>query len=674
MARARPALVRWFCGFLLLLVAASGVPAGAADAPPAPAVIVFDSSGSMAAHLPDGRSKLDAARAIVADTVASWPTGGELGVIAYGHRRKNDCTDIETVLPLGPLSAGAVAHALQPLKARGMTPLSRALEEAAKLLPDGGGTIVLVSDGIETCNADPCAVAAALRAANPALVIDVVGFGVKKEEVSQLSCIAERAGGKFFDAKDADGLTKALATVRVAAVAPPPPPLPPPSSQPPPAPAPPPQPVAPLPPAPVPQPPKVVRTHFSAIAGALGAIVDAPVHWTVRGAGDADVYEGDSRALALDLLPGRYDATAAAANAKGVRTIEVGPGQEQSFDVPVEAGRLDLSLAADSQSPPYSDAEAQGVAWVLEPLASQGAASIPPIAAPSLLLAPGRYRVQADLKGLKADAEIDMKSGEATRAVLNFRLGTIDLEAVLDGAAEPLGNAALLSWRIGDGANSQTIEGQAQPKVTLPEGTYPVVLTVSGSDVPASAEVKAGEDNVVRVVVPGGTLALSARLSPQAPALDNWHDTFWTITPIETLGGATTPVEVQEPTPNLPLSAGRWHVTLKSGAATIEQDVTVAVGTPTALSLDVEGSRLTMNAVPASGSAASNVVYDAIAVDSSGAASPTPAFETGSSDGASSILPAGHWRITASDSNGRHAEAEIDLQAGEEKTLSLTLN
>ena len=159
MARARPALVRWFCGFLLLLVAASGVPAGAADAPPAPAVIVFDSSGSMAAHLPDGRSKLDAARAIVADTVASWPTGGELGVIAYGHRRKNDCTDIETVLPLGPLSAGAVAHALQPLKARGMTPLSRALEEAAKLLPDGGGTIVLVSDGIETCNADPCAVA-----------------------------------------------------------------------------------------------------------------------------------------------------------------------------------------------------------------------------------------------------------------------------------------------------------------------------------------------------------------------------------------------------------------------------------------------------------------------------------------------------------------------------------
>ena len=90
-------------------------------------------------------------------------------------------------------------------------------------------------------------------------------------------------------------------------------------------------------------------------------------------------------------------------------------------------------------------------------------------------------------------------------------------------------------------------------------------------------------------------------------------------------------------------------------------------------SIDVEAGRVTMNAVPADGATETNVVYDATALDASGAASAQPAFETGSSNGTSTVLPAGHWRITASDANGLHAEADIDLAAGEEKTLSLTL-
>lgn len=416
-----------------------------------------------------------------------------------------------------------------------------------------------------------------------------------------------------------------------------------------------------------------MRTHLSAVAGALGEIVDAPVGWTVTDATGASVYAGESRALVLDLLPGSYDVTAAAANAKGTRKIEVAPGQDQSFDVTVDAGRLDLSLAASPKAPPYTDAEVQGVAWTLVPLAGQAPVAIPATAGSSLLLAPGRYQVAAELKGLKAEGEVTIVAGQRTQLALTFRLGTIDLEAVLDGATEPLDNAALLRWQVGTGAEAQVIEGQAQPKVTLPEGTYPIVLTIAGADVPATADVKAGEEGAVRVVVPGGKLILSARLSPQSPPLDNWHDTFWTITPVETLGGATAPVEMQEPTPAVPLAAGRWHVGLKSGSATVEQDVSIAPGTPTTVSIDVEGGRVTMNAAPADGAAETNVVYDAAMLDASGAASGQPAFETGSSDGASTILPAGHWRITASDANGLHAAADIDLAAGEEKTVPLTL-
>jgi Ca-activated chloride channel family protein len=656
-------ILRWACGLLLLfLAAAPAAPAGAADAP-RPAILVFDSSGSMAAVMPDGRVKLDAARQIVAQALASWPAGGELGVIAYGHRRAGDCSDIETILPLGPLSADAVTRALRPLMARGKTPLSRSLEAAAKLLPEGGGTIVLVSDGIETCDADPCAVAAALAAAHAELVIHVVGFGVKKDEVGQLACIAEKGNGKFFDAKDADGLTQALETVKVDAVVPPPP-----------------EPSAPAvetstpPPVAVVEPPKVVRTHLSAVAGKLGAIVDAPVSWSVHDASGTSVYEGESRALVLDLLPGRYDVLASAANARGTRQIEVAPGQEQTFEVTVEAGRLDLSLAANADAPAYTDAEAQGVAWTLEPLDGQAPAAIASIARPSLLLAPGHYRVRAALQGLDAEDEVAVAAGEPVQLALTFRLGELVLEAALDEQAQPLDNAGLLGWRIGDGAAARTIEGQARPKVTLPEGKYPVALVVSGTTVTASAEVKAGEEKVVRVIVPGGMLTLSARLGPQSPPLEDWRDTFWTIAPIEA-PGAAAPIEAQEPNPSIPLGAGRWHVTLKSGAALVEHDVSVAPGEPTALTLDVGGGRLTMNATPADDEAPdTNVVYAATAVDASGTPAPQPAFDAGSSEGASTILPAGRWLVTADDTDGHHAETRIELNAGEEKTLTLALN
>lgn len=671
MGRRRPSLVQLTCMLLVLLLAAAGGRAVRAEeaAAPAPAVLVFDSSGSMAARLPDGRTKLDAARAIVVETLASWPTGGELGVIAYGHRRQADCDDIETILPLGPLSREAVTRALRPLMARGKTPLSRSLEAAARLLPQGGGTIVLVSDGIETCDADPCAVAAALRAANATLVVHVVGFGVKTDEIDQLACIAEKGGGKFFDAKDAAGLTKALETVKVEAVAPPPEP----SSSAPPEPSPP--AVESPTPEPMPaEPPKVVRTQLAAVAGGLGAIVDAPVRWNVHDASGTSVYAGESRALVLDLLPGRYEVTAAAANASGRRQIEVAPGQGQSFDVSVDAGRLELSLAASADAPAYTDAEAQGVAWSLEPLAAQGPASIAALARPSLLLAPGPYRIRAELKGLEAESEVTIKAGKATPLALTFRLGTLVLEAALDGASEPLDEAGLLSWRIGEGERAQTVQGQARPRLTLPEGSYPVTLTVSGADVTAQADVKAGKEDVVRVVVPGGMLTLAARLGPQSPPLEDWRDTFWTIAPIAALGSATA-IDAQEPNPSIPLAAGRWHITLKSGAATVEQDVSVTPGAPTTLTVDIGGGRLTMNATPPDGAAAdTNVVYAATAVDASGAPASEPAFEVGSGEGASTILPAGRWRVTADDSAGHHAEADIELKAGEERAVALALN
>ncbi|WP_181257278.1 VWA domain-containing protein [Pseudaminobacter soli (ex Li et al. 2025)] len=627
---------------------------------PAPSVIILDASGSMAAREPDGDTKLDAARRVVTETLAKWPAGGELALIAYGHRRKSDCADIETLVEMGPVSASEVQQKLKPLRARGKTPLSQSLSQAAKLLPANGGSIILVSDGIETCNADPCAVASELRKTNPSLIIHVVGFGLAKGEATQLSCIAENGGGKFFDVGSASQLTQSLDTIKEEIAAAPV------VSEPAPQPAP------PTEPAPVPEPPHIVRVGLAAVAQGLGPIVDAPVRWEVKDDKHETVFAGESRALSLDLAAGTYEVVASAANAQGKASVIVTGEEGKTYEVEVPAGRLDLALAANKSAAPFGDLEAAGVQWTLEPDEGQGKVEIPSLARPSLLLAPGRYKIGAKLKGLEATALATVVPGAPAAVTLDFRLGTVVLEAAFDGEAETLDDAAMLSWRIGEGDRAQTISGQARPRLVLPEGRYPVTLSIAGADVPASAEVSAAEERVARVVVGGGELALSARLGPQAPPIDDWRDAFWTLEPAQALSPAKT-IEIQQAAPNAPLPPGRWHIGLKSGTVTVEKEVMVAPGSKTALDFDLGGSRLTASATPAAGERAANTVYSVFALDATDTPATDAIYEVGSSEDMSTILPAGKWRVVASDSDGRAGQADIELGIGEERSLDLKL-
>ncbi len=104
---------------------------------------------------------------------------------------------------------------MKPLKAQGYTPISYVLELAAKDVAREGAlnrSVVLVSDGKETCDGDPCAVAKALAAADAKLVVHTIGFGVDAATKYQLQCIAKNARGKYFSASSTDELAGALNT------------------------------------------------------------------------------------------------------------------------------------------------------------------------------------------------------------------------------------------------------------------------------------------------------------------------------------------------------------------------------------------------------------------------------------------------------------------------------
>jgi Ca-activated chloride channel family protein len=195
----------------------AATPARSADK----AIIVMDASGSMWGQI-DGKTKIEIARETLAGVLPSIPDDMELGLIAYGHREKGVCTDIEQIVAPATGTRGAIAEAVNGLNPKGKTPLTAAVRQAAEALKftEEKATVILVTDGIETCEADPCAVASELEKLGVDFTAHVVGFGLSEEEGRQVSCLAENTGGLYLQAEDAAELTEAL--TKTVAAAPPP--------------------------------------------------------------------------------------------------------------------------------------------------------------------------------------------------------------------------------------------------------------------------------------------------------------------------------------------------------------------------------------------------------------------------------------------------------------------
>ena len=202
-------------------------------------MVVFDGSNSMWGQI-DGRSKVEIARGVMENLLGEWVDGRNVGLMAYGHRRRGDCGDIEVLVDPALGARQSILDRVNEITPTGKTPLTDSVVQAARALSytDTPATVVLISDGLESCERDPCAVAAELEAAGVGFTAHVVGFGLgADEDASSLACIAETTGGQFISASSADELGAALATVgtAVAQVAPPPAPEPEPEPEPEPA-------------------------------------------------------------------------------------------------------------------------------------------------------------------------------------------------------------------------------------------------------------------------------------------------------------------------------------------------------------------------------------------------------------------------------------------------------
>jgi len=203
---------------IISIVFAAFLCAPNAYAEPGKTVLVMDGSGSMWGKLSDGY-KIHIARNVVNGLLESLPAEQEIGLVSYGHRAESDCGDIELMVPPAAGTRDAISAAIESLNPTGRTPLSAAVIEAADALGANANdaTVILISDGEETCSMDPCAVTFELEKRGIDFIAHVVGFDVQEPaDQAQLRCLAENTGGLFISATSESELTQALNKISLA--------------------------------------------------------------------------------------------------------------------------------------------------------------------------------------------------------------------------------------------------------------------------------------------------------------------------------------------------------------------------------------------------------------------------------------------------------------------------
>ena len=201
------------CLCLLVFGTLTGLSVSAAQDPaddengPVSIVFILDASGSMWGQI-EGISKIAIAKQVMTELIQELPDQADTGLVAYGHRSKGDCDDVEQLVPLQPIDKRLLTERIEAINPKGMTPISLSIEKAAEALKviEDETIVILVSDGEETCAGDPCALVEELKAAGVNFTMHVIGFDVTEEARHQLECMARAGGGAYFTAKTAGEL------------------------------------------------------------------------------------------------------------------------------------------------------------------------------------------------------------------------------------------------------------------------------------------------------------------------------------------------------------------------------------------------------------------------------------------------------------------------------------
>ncbi|MHA1545952.1 MAG: VWA domain-containing protein [Alphaproteobacteria bacterium] len=588
-------------------------------------VVVFDASNSMNSRFEKSRRIIESKQALID---AARLTGVNPGLVVFGHRQKQSCRDIETIIPANSNNPALMASALAGVRAMGVTPLASALRRAATDAAHRNqrARVVVIADGagVKSCRIDTCATAKELKNEAVNLSFSVIAIAPKPEEIASLRCIAQVTGGTYQEVRDIRSLRNAVAqalganATRAGSGAIPPPRRKPRvpvaiSNAPPPRPKPADLQTAPLQP----------DTAASANGG-FNTTVFAPTS-----AGEAPVVMAPAPAIApvaaseTTMAPSAPGKPAAPGNSTtmapsppsqpGVKTTEAAPPPPPSPPTPAVAGpktppRTTILVKrppATVKSPnavkkpklvqPTPTAAATG-AMKLQAFVIENSKPIPAgmlwqvfaakadntrgklVArssdpAPELKLPVGAYEVVAIFGQATSTEKIQVTKGKTATGTLVLNAGGLQLIPLVDGTALTSGNITNVIYRSDDPRNPVVKDAASGAVIYLNAGIFKIVSRYGNVNAIARADVVVQRGKLTQAKINHRAGPAEFKLVDKAggPALAG---TSWEIFDVD----GRTLKRSEETTPRYILAEGKYTVSVARGGKSHRRDFLVTSG------------------------------------------------------------------------------------------------
>ena len=525
-------------------------------------IMVLDASGSMWGQI-DGVPKIQIARDVIGNLLKGWDTSINLGLIAYGHRSKGDCGDIETLVPVGPIEAGAFMEKVNNLNPKGKTPLSAAVKQAAEALKytEEKATVILISDGLETCDADPCALATKLEADGIDFTTHVVGFDITQEESDKLACLAENTGGRFLRASNADELTSALAeTVETMATEP----------------------------APKATGPQGIKLR-AVLCEKCDPITDNLFWWLLNPERDIngnreEISVSGAASPLFKVDAGDYYVRGRYGDAYVETNVTVKPGELSDITVNFNAGHLKINAVPTQGGDVLNDSLFYWIYGAKKDLeGNRKEISVSGAATPLFRLPAGNYHIVARHGDAFAEADVGVTAGALTEQTMDMNVGYFRVNAVAAQGGDPIENN-IFYWVYGakkdlEGNRKEiSVSGAATPLFRLPAGDYHIVSRHGDAYAEADFSITAGELIEKTMIQNSAYLKASAVQNKGGPPLTS--DIFWWVYEQKTdLEGNRKEISVSGSSePLFILPAGDYMLTVRHGGEITNTNVSLTPG------------------------------------------------------------------------------------------------
>lgn len=179
-------------------------------------LIIFDASVSML-DIFDGSPKYISAIKQAKSVLNKLPQNSKIGLRTIGVsidsallsllQNPNElCKSTTLQVPISQNSVSKINSSLDEIFPLGTTPLEYTLSLAVNRDFSEGNYIqkhiILITDGADSCNGNPCRYIRELMSTRNDIKIDIIAIGVNADDFKQLNCISSSTSGTLFNVKN----------------------------------------------------------------------------------------------------------------------------------------------------------------------------------------------------------------------------------------------------------------------------------------------------------------------------------------------------------------------------------------------------------------------------------------------------------------------------------------